>query len=438
MPKMLLEGALLGSLLCAGPVFAQSTCGNVQLQLASDYSFAIGSSSGGSAYAFTLGGQPLAQGSLKQLALFHYDGSLSSTSGIAPLKPVGTSFVPGKWGSALAIATGGSLSYPAPGNISFTDGTIELWIAPTKDGADPIYSKFDHTLIRYTAANGDQLVLSESASGGSFYAGTIIGGVFTGTGGAQMSSLKAGAWHHVAFTYSKAAQRLCLYFDGSLIDENDVSFSLPASSGTSFTIDSDPYGNASAFLVDDLRISSDEKTAAQIQYDAARSTPFADNEVFLPLSGVPPGQLNYSVTGCGAAGYSWTGIPVINVSPTSNLLAPGTTSLTLSFNTLQPSSCAYSVGSLVPFSSMHAISAGQKTTLHQGTIVGISSSPLVLNTVYLQCDSNPDFVELLQYRVVGSRNGPFPRIGSIWQGEYILTTKPDQAAKIRSISAPME
>ena len=137
MPKMLLEGALLGSLLCAGPVFAQSTCGNVQLQLASDYSFAIGSSSGGSAYAFTLGGQPLAQGSLKQLALFHYDGSLSSTSGIAPLKPVGTSFVPGKWGSALAIATGGSLSYPAPGNISFTDGTIELWIAPTKDGAIP-------------------------------------------------------------------------------------------------------------------------------------------------------------------------------------------------------------------------------------------------------------------------------------------------------------
>ena len=36
--------------------FAPSTCGNVQLQLTPDYSFAIGNSSGGSTYTFTLGG----------------------------------------------------------------------------------------------------------------------------------------------------------------------------------------------------------------------------------------------------------------------------------------------------------------------------------------------------------------------------------------------
>jgi uncharacterized protein (TIGR03437 family) len=436
MPKMMIEAVLLGVLLGGISLSAQTTCGNVQLQLASDYSFAIGSSSGGSAYAFTLGGKPLALGSLTQLALFHYDSSLTSTSGIAPLKSAGTSLIPGRWGSAVAIAPGGNLSYPASGNISFTDGTIELWIAPTKDGTDPIYSRYDHTLFRYMAANGDQLVLSESASGNSFYAGTTIGGTFTGTVGVQMASLKAGAWHHVAFTYSKTGQRLRFYLDGSLISENDATFSLPASGGTSFTVDSDSDGNASAFLVDDLRISSDEETAAQIQYDARRSTPFADHEVLLPLAGVSSGQLNYSVTGCGAASYSWTGIPITNLNPPSNLLPPGATSVTLSFNTLQPSSCAYSVGSLMPFSSMQAISAGQKTTSHQGTIVGISSSPLVVNTVYLQCDSNPGFVESLQYRAVGSPSGPFPRIGSIWQGEYILNTKPDQAAKIQVYFGP--
>ena len=32
---------------------AQTTCGNVQLQLTPDYSFAIGSSTGGSAYTIT-------------------------------------------------------------------------------------------------------------------------------------------------------------------------------------------------------------------------------------------------------------------------------------------------------------------------------------------------------------------------------------------------
>jgi uncharacterized protein (TIGR03437 family) len=436
MPKMSLERVFLGALLGASSLSAQTTCVNVQLQLTSDYSFAIGSSSGGSAYALTLGGKPLAQGSLTQLALFHYDSSLASTSGIAPLKSVGTSFVPGKWGSAVAIATGGNLSYPASGNISFTDGTIELWIAPTKDGTDPIYSKYDHTLFRYTAANGDQLVLSESASGGSFYAGTSVGGTFTGTGGVQMASLKAGAWHHVAFTYSRASQRLRLYLDGLLVNERDVAFSMPASGGNSFTVDSDPYGNASAFLVDDMRISSSEETAAQIQYNATRSTPFADNEVLVPLAGVSPGQLNYSVTGCGSTGHSWPGIPITNVNPPSNLLAPGTSALTLSFNTLQPSSCAYSVGTQAPFSAMHAFATGQKTTSHQGDIAGISSNPQVLNTVYVQCDSNPDFTETLQYRVVGSRSGAYPRIGDIWIGNYLVNTSPSVANKVQLYLGP--
>jgi uncharacterized protein (TIGR03437 family) len=407
----------------------------VQVQLAPDYSFAIGSSSGGSAYTFTLGSQTIAQGPLTQLALFHYDGSLTSTSNIAPLKFTGASTVAGKWGSALAISTGGTLSYPAPGHISFSDGTIELWIAPTKDGTDPIYSQYDHTLFRYTASNGDQLVFSESAKG-SFYAGTTVASVFTGTGGIQIASLKSGAWHHVAFTYSKAKGRLRMYLDGAQTGEKDATFPMPAADGASFTIDSNANGQASAFVVDELRISSDEKTAAQIQYDATRSTPFSDNEIFLPLAGVSPGQLSYSVGTCAAATYSWTGVPISNLNPPSNLLAPGATSVTLSFNTLQPASCGYSVGSQAPFRSMQPVANGQKTTSHEGAVTGISSSPLVLNTVYLQCDSNPDYVQTLHYRVVGARSGLFPRIGSIWQGEYILTTKPGQAAKIQVYFGP--
>jgi uncharacterized protein (TIGR03437 family) len=436
MLKNVARGLLLCTLLGANSLPAQTTCGNVQLQLTPNYSFAIGSSSGGSTYTLTLGGQTLAQGSLSQLALFHYDGSLASTSGIVPLQSVSTSFAPGKWGSALAIATGGILSYPASGNISFADGTIELWIAPSKDGTDPIYSQYDHTLFRYTAANGDQLVLSESASGGNFYAGTIVGGTFTGTGGVQISGLEAGVWHHVAFTYSKANGRVRFYLDGALVNENDVTLPMPAANGPSFTIDSDPYGNASAFLVDELRISSDEEPAAQIQYDATRSTPFANNEILIPLAGLSPGQLGYSVNGCGAATYSWTGIPITNLYPMSNLLPPSTNSVYLSFNTLQPASCAYSVGSLLPFASMQAISTGQKTMSHQGTINGLSSNPLVLNTVYVQCDSNPDFVETLQYRAVASRNGPFPRIGNIWIGNYILNTSPANAAKTQIFFGP--
>jgi uncharacterized protein (TIGR03437 family) len=414
---------------------AQDACNGVQLQLTSNYSFAIGSSAGGGAYTFTLGGQTLAQGAMTQLALFHYDGSLASTSGVVPLRSEGTSFVPGVWGSALEIATGGNLTYPASGNVSFSDGTIELWIAPTQAGNAPIYSQYDHTLFRYLDANGNQLVFSESA-GGTFYAGTNIGGVFDGVDGIQMASLQAGVWHHVAFTYSQANGRFRLYLDGTLVVENDTAISMPSGDGPNFTIDSDPYGNASAFAVDELRIASDEETAAEIQYDATRSTPFADNEVYLPLEGLSPGQLAYSVNGCGSATYSYTGVPITNVNPPGNLLPPGTTGVALSFNTLQPASCAYAVGSLPPFASMQAISNGQTTTSHQGTINGISPDPLVLNTVYLICDSNPDYVETLQYRSVGSRGGPFPRIGNIWIGDYILNTSPGNAAQTQIFFGP--
>jgi len=435
---MLKYSLYIVALFAAASVFGQETCGNVQLELTPDYSFAIGSSSGGSAFTFILGSQTLAQGSITQLGLFHFDNSLNSTSGIAPAQSSETSLVPGKFGSALAISAGGILSYPAAGNISFGDGTIELWIAPTRSGTDPIYSQYDHTLFRYTAANGDQLVFSESAEEGpySFYAGTIISGTFTGVGGIQMSSLNAGVWHHVAFTYSQANARLRLYLDGLLIDENDVAFSMPASNGASFTIDSDPYGHGSAFLVDELRISSDEESAAQIQYDATRSTPFANDEVLLPLAGVSPGQLSYTVNGCGTASYDWTGIPIINLNPPSNLLPAGTTSFALSFNTLQPAACAYSIGTLLPFASMHPFTGGQNTTSHQGTVSGLSSNPLTTNSVYIQCDSNPNFVQTLQYRAVASPVGPFPRVGSIWWGSYVASTAPTQAAKTQLFLCP--
>jgi len=409
---------------------AQSTCGNVELQLTPDYSFAVGNSSGGSTYTFTLGGQLLAQGSLTQLLLFHYDGSLSSTSGIPPVQSAGTSFAPGKWGSALAVATGGGVSYPASGNISFSDGTIELWIASAADGTDPIYSQHDHTLFRYQAANGDQLVLSES-SFGNFYAGAAINQTFTGATGISVSSLKAGVWHHIAFSYSQKQARLRLYLDGILIDEQDAAFTMPAADGSSFTVDSDAFGHASAFLVDELRISSDEKTADEIQYEATRFTPFADNEILLPLAGVPLGQLSYSVSGCeGPASYAWTGVPLSNFSPPSTLLPPGATSLALSFTSVQPAACAYSVGSLLPFASMQPFVGGQNTKSHQGAVSGISSSPQTTNSVYIRCDSNPDFVQTLQYRAVASPVWPFPRVGSIWWGFYVANTKPEHAAKI--------
>jgi hypothetical protein len=197
--------------LCFLPIFAtrsivaQSACGNVQLQLSPDYSVAIGSSGGGSAYSFTLGGQTLAQGPMTQLALFHYDASLASTSGIVPSQAIGTSFVPGKFGSATMIAAGGILSYPQVGNLSFGDGTVEMWVSPQYDGNNSVYLGTPQVLFQYYwGGNGNQLVLAMASSSGGdgyFFAAAGAGDSVGNAAVSGIGAWRAREWHHLALTY---------------------------------------------------------------------------------------------------------------------------------------------------------------------------------------------------------------------------------------------
>ena len=115
--------------------FAQSTCGNAQLQLTSDYGFAIGSSNGGSSYTFTLNGQTLASGAMTQLVLFHFDNSLNSTSGTAPSAASGVAYDSGKFGKGVYLQTGTGIMYPGA-LLNVSEGTVEMWIAPRFNGTD--------------------------------------------------------------------------------------------------------------------------------------------------------------------------------------------------------------------------------------------------------------------------------------------------------------
>jgi hypothetical protein len=430
----------IAGLLCSGALKAQTGCADVQLQLTPDYSFAIGSSTGGSTYAFTLGSTTLAQGPFTQLALFHFDNSLQSTSGVNPAQATGTSFQPGKWGSAVEIAPGGILAYPTQ-NLSLQNGTIEVWVSPIFDGTNAAFAQPGNEVLQYYAANGDQLYWGANTDG-TFSAGTTVGSNNYGVGGSSLTNWKVGDWHHLALTYSVTAGRLRFYVDGTLISEYDGTLAMPAANGSFFTVDSNAFGHAAPFLMDELRTTSDERTQQEISYDATRTTPFADNEVLLPLAGVAPGQLGYQVTGsgaatpCGTATYTYVGIPITNLNPPSNLLASGSTSVSLTFNTILPSSCAYSVGALADYSSMTPFATGQGTTSHQGAVSGLSPSPQVLNQVYLRCDSNPDYVQQLEYRSVATLDPPFPRIGNIWWGSYLYSTKPDLALKTSLFLGP--
>ncbi|MDE3166952.1 MAG: hypothetical protein KGN36_14190, partial [Acidobacteriota bacterium] len=127
---------------------------------------------------------------------------------------------------------------------------------------------------------------------------------------------------------------------------------------------------------------------------------------------------------------------ISNVTPSSNLLAPGSTSVALSFNTAQPALCRYSVGAAAAFAAMQVFDSGPASMSHKGTVQGLSPRPETVNNVYLRCDSDPNSVTTLQYRAAASPSGAFPRVGSIWWGSYIAATKPSQAAKIQLYLCP--
>ncbi len=416
-------------LLAAPSLLAQATCGS--LQLTPDYSFAIGASSGGSAYSFTLGGQILSQGPMPQLALFHFDNSLNSSFGTAPAQSNGTSFVPGKFGTAVTVAPGGALSYPQAGNLSFADGTVEMWVSPQYDGGSAIYTGNEGTpqaqVLFDSFWGAGELVLAIANHGGGPYFYVGAAGVYAGY--PQVSGItgwKSGEWHHLAFTYSAALGRLRLYVDGTLAQENDANISFPAASPNTFTIAGDAFGDQSAFAVDEVRITKNEMPAGAIAYDASRSGPFADDEVYLSLSAVSPGQLNYTVSGCGSIMYAYTGVPIIGFTPPNGLLSAGSTSVSVAFNTIQPTTCGYSVGSAADYASMHPLD-GSATATHQGVVNGLSFDPRKVNQVFFRCASNPDYLESHTYRSVAAPGGPFPRIGNIWIGEYLYTNAPQNA-----------
>ena len=394
-----------------------------------------------STYTFSAGSQALAQGPMTQLALLHYDNSLTSTSGVAPAQSTGVSFAAGKFGQAVTLAANGTLAYPQGGNLSFQDGTIEMWVSPRYDGSNALYVTAPQVVFQYFwGANGDQLVLAEGTSGGGPYffggAAGIYAGAAAAAGISGISGWKVGEWHHLAFTYSVSQSRVRLYVDGQLAQEGDGAINFPSNPSADFTIAGDSFGHASNFAVDEVRITNNEMAAAEIAFDAARSTPFANDEVFLSLAGVNPGQLNYSVTGCGSATYNFTGVPITNFSPPSGLIPPGSSSVALVFNTLQATSCRYSLGTALDFNSMLPLDAGPPVLAHSVSVTGLSSDPRVTNQVYIRCASNQDFLQSAAYRTVATPTGQFPHIGSIWWGSYIYSAAPQQAQKIQLFLGP--
>lgn len=162
-----------------GPAAAPS-CRDAAVRLTDDYAYAIGSAGyadpdgdaeSGSTFRWLLDGATDPAAPVAELLAVGFDGDINGRGGETPVRAAGTGVGPGRWGEALALGTGGMLAYSRASNLALDEGTIELWLALTADGDDPVYAARLHVVWQYRSPGGDWIGLAIARDTGILYAG---------------------------------------------------------------------------------------------------------------------------------------------------------------------------------------------------------------------------------------------------------------------------
>ncbi|HEY3836229.1 MAG TPA: LamG-like jellyroll fold domain-containing protein, partial [Bryobacteraceae bacterium] len=414
------------------------TCPNLSAVPSLDYSNVVASSDTplppGNWYEWFVNGQPSTPGQVSQLFLLHADGNATSAEGITAIISRNVNYAPGKWGSALTVGSGGTLSYPRNGSIDFNEGSIEMWIAPLADGNDPRYSAYEQELFYYSAPNGDHMKIAQSNTSAVLYGGGSSGGKSETAYNSQttVSSWHAGEWHHVVFTFSSSGNFMRFYLDGVLSgDTNEKHYTPPDLGSDHFYLGVSPGGQTAGYLIDEVRIWNRPMTMAEIQANSTRLDQPRNDEVWFPLAQSSPGDsIVFRFNECVSAPFAYSGIPISQPNPNSTLLAPGTTQLQLSVQSAQPASCGWAIGGAPYMAMMIPFTGGQGGTAHQTMITGLSPDPNQVNDVYVRCDSAPEYALHLLYRSLGQVNPHFPRKGNLWGSANEFAAGVAHAARI--------
>ena len=112
--------------------------------------------------------------------------------------------------------------------------------------------------------------------------------------------------------------------------------------------------------------------------------------------------------------------PVTNPQPASTLLPPGTTSLSLTVQSAEKTTCAFRIGAAIPYEEMTPFDRGPETTIHQTTLGNLDPDPNVVNNVFVRCASDPDYFLQLKYRSLSQANPSYPRTGNLWGWQDLI------------------
>jgi hypothetical protein len=139
-----------------------------------------------------------------------------------------------------------------------------------------------------------------------------------------------------------------------------------------------------------------------------------------------PAGASYS---CAPASWRYTGIPLTEADPASNLLPPGTDTVLFSVRTPVPAACRYSIGQPLDYGRMTPFEEGQGETLHRARL-RLSPDPRQLNRVFVRSSVAPGYLLELKWRSIAAANPPFPRKGAIWMGSGTLQANRAIASRI--------
>jgi hypothetical protein len=156
--------------------------------------------------------------------------------------------------------------------LHLTSGmTVEAWILVTTQGNNCILCK------PFGTGTGDSIAVWFQG------AGTLYWGMnLSNTSGAVTApwTLANGTWHHIAATYDGTAQTQTLYIDGVLAGSAANLQGAPSFDGQPFLIGADVNNGALSFNfagnIDEVRIFSAARTAAQVSADFAACSPIND------------------------------------------------------------------------------------------------------------------------------------------------------------------
>lgn len=427
---------------------AAPSCAGAQVFTTPDYQYIVGSAGfvsggeaeSGSTFRWLTNGTALGSGPALEDLLLHLDGDANGANGEAPSTAQSLAFSSGKWGSALSLPAAGRLQFSATNNFHVNEGMVEMWVALRAEGTNTVYSS-DQVLFYYRGTNSDYLQVAQSGSSGILYAGGTVSNLWESAYGSHgsMRGWHAGDWHHLAFTYSVANNFMRFYVDGALTAQNNEGhYWAPAAGGGTVAIGGATWGATANYLVDEVRLSGRAADDTEIAARARRTTAPQANEVWLAATNLPvgrevvfeftPASASQVGAACQSSVLTWNGLPITNAVPPSTLLAIGANSVDLLVETVVTTRCAYAVGQALPLAQMIPFASGAGTYQHRVTVTGLNPDSLVVNDVYVRCESDPNYLYHLRYRAVGECNPPFPRKGNLWGwGEWLSKGLPYMA-----------